>query len=225
MTTYTKEQLKDGREVITDALENAFAKKDYRKLDSLTLVADKYGVNKSLRYKTWITVGEHWFSEQQYVESTIAFNAARRIFPLRMKIVQQLFSSLSQYVQLYRNDFTKDDLIKLNHELKRILYFYKINKQWINPSIVNMRFLSNDIDELIEFAPIQIEGPATHRTDKIVDSLQNNVSMDEVKAEFARIITPYLLEALSENEEKPKKKSKKKKKKEPEIEPDKEEKS
>jgi hypothetical protein len=215
MDPISKADLKDRRYYIGGAVETALANKNFKKLADLVDLADKYGVNKRVRFKSWKAVGVYWMDGWHFADASIAFNSARRIQPLKIKIVKLQFDCLGRFVREYRDVFSFSDLSKIEVELERILEFYKTKKLWNHPAIKGGRGLFDTIIELKSRAKEAIETPATHITDRIVDALYTNVSMDEVRADFARIITPYLLEKIAEDDDKA---GKKKKKKKPPIE-------
>jgi hypothetical protein len=220
MTKLTPEQIKDGREIITLGLKNALSRKDHKKLEGLAEIADKYGVNKTLRHRAWKLLGTHWMGEGHFVEAAIALNSARQADPLKMDTVKLLIQCLGGFVNDYRETFSSSDLSKIEDELDRILNFYKVKNLWRHPATNVGKELLHDVVQLKVSAKESTETPATHKTDRIVNALHTNVSMDEVRADFARLITPYLLERIAEEQKEGNKGAKKKRKKKHDNKPD-----
>jgi hypothetical protein len=217
MNQHTNDERIYARELTTAAVESALEKREYEKVSNLVELADKYGVNKALRFKAWKAVGSHWMSAGYFGDASIAFNSARHIYPMKTNTVKLMFECIHRFVREYEEIFSLSDLSSIEDELERILEFYKVNKLWNQPAINAGKQLLHDVVALKRTAIDAVETPATHKTNHIVDALHSNVSMDEVQADFARIITPYLLEQIAEEEKRdPKKKKKKQKAKNPE---------
>ena len=212
MNQISKDELKDRRQYITSAVEAAIEKNNYTKLAALVEFADEYGVKKSLRYKAWLILGMQWKNERQFVDAAIALNAARRTEPLKTSTVRLLFECIMHFVEEYRTIFSLSDLTKIEIELERILEFYKVKKLWTHPVIKDGRNLYEQVKLIKQTAKEVVETPATHKTDRITNALHTNVSIDEVRADFARIVTPYLLEMIAEEKKKEAKKKRRTKK-------------
>ena len=222
MNPISKEDLKDQRQIATLAVESALTKKNFQNLADLVELADKYGVNKRLRFKAWKALGMHWMEGRQLVDASIALNSARRILPLKTDTVKLLFECVRGFVGENKTNFSVSDLSKIEGELERILEFYKLKKLWNHPATKAGRILFREIAALKQTAKDVVETPATHKTDRIVTALRSNVSFEEVKADYARIIAPVLRELMAKeiDEEKPKKKKKKRGKKAPSKDPE-----
>ena len=100
-------------------------------------------------------------------------------------------------------------------QLQRLLEFYKLQKMWDSPPIEQGKQVYRRINYLRINAKSAVETPATARVDRIVKAFRENVTMEEVAADYARIMAPVFLELLAEDiddERKEKKKKAKKKK-------------
>jgi hypothetical protein len=213
MAQISNGDLKDRRHYTTLAIKSAIEKREYHRLSEWIELADEYGVKKSLRYKAWNILGTQWKADRNFVDAAIALNAARRIKPLQITTVKLLFDCIALFVEENRMIFSQSDLTKIELELERILEFYKVKKLWTHPVIKSGRDLFHQIFMLKQTAKDIVETPATHKTDRIVKALRSNVSFQEVKADYARIIAPILRELLAKeiDEENPKEKKRSKK--------------
>jgi hypothetical protein len=62
---------------------------------------------------------------------------------------------------------------------------------------------------LVHSAPSREETPATHRVEYIYNALYGDMTIDEIRAKFARIMAPYFRQKLEEDAKKKKRGSKK----------------
>lgn len=212
----------------TLAVKEQLRIKSFTKLPDLAELADEYGVNKALRLKAWKALGMHWMNEKHFIEATIALSYARVIQPANIKILSGLFESLNEFVSEFRDRFSTEDLELLSEEVQRLLEYYKTKRMWDVPPIVQGKQIFRRINYLKIDAKSAIETPASFKAACIAKALRQNVSMDEVAADFARIMAPVFLELLAndidEKRNTKKKKPKKKTPDEPTEDPEKEKK-
>ena len=211
MKKQTLQQTK--KQLTTVAIRNALTKKNYQKVADLVEIADETGVKKNLRSRAWDAVAQYWFKQGHNAESVIAFNAARVLNPKNEKIIKGCFDSINLFLTEYRSKFSPTDVEPLREQMDRILEFYKVEKMWDSPVIEIGKQIKRRITYIIRTAESEIETPATHKTELIVKALRDNVSYEEVKADYARIIAPIFRELLAEEIEAEKEAAKKKSKK------------
>jgi hypothetical protein len=205
------------RKIATLSVQSALRKKDYGKLADLVELADAHDVAPNLRSRAWNAVAEYWFKQGHNTEATIAYNAARVLNPTNQRIIMSLFRALDEFLSEYREKFSSTDLLPLKDQIQRILEFYKAKRMWDSPPIELGKRVSRRINYIIKETKPAKETPATHKTDKIIKVLRSNVSFEEVKADYARIIAPIFWEMMAKeiDEEKAAKKKKKRGKKKP----------
>lgn len=124
-----------------------------------------------------------------------------------------LFDSLVAFVNKEETVFSVSDINKIEEELESFLEYYKVNKLWKIPVIKDGRSFHERVRTIRTATKTSTETPPTHKVDRIAIVHHTHVIMDEVRSDFARLITPYLLELIVEEEKKETKKKKKKAKK------------
>lgn len=228
MSTKTNEKRLFKRKIFTDAVKEQLRLKNFQKLPGLAELADEYGVNKPLRFKAWKTLGLHWKKEGHFADAAIALSSARVLQPANIKTLSGLFESLNEFVSEFRDRFSTEDLDLLSEEVQRLLEYYKTEKMWDVPPVVQGKQIFRRINYLKIDAKSSIETPASFKVARIAKALRQNVSMDEVAADFARIMAPVFLELLANDIDEERKTKKKKPKKktpdEPSEDPEKEKK-
>lgn len=212
-TTQEHQKSKDLQKIATLSVRAALNKKDFKKLADLVELADQHGVNAALRCRAWKSVADHWRKQGYFSEAAVAYNAARVLTPTNPKIITAFFQTVDDFINEYRTRFSSTDLIPLKEQILRILEFYKAKKMWDAPPINLGKRLLRRLDYVIAETKPAKETPATHKTDHIVKALRSNVSFEEVKADYARIIAPVFREMMAKeiDEEKALKEKKKKK--------------
>lgn len=108
-------------------------------------------------------------------------------------------------------------------QVDRLLEFYKAQKMWDSPAIDQGKKIYRRINYLKIDAKSAIETPATYKVGRLVKALRENVTMEEVAADFARNVdmAPVFLELLAKDiDEERKAKKKKSKKKTPDEPPE-----
>ncbi len=214
MTQKERNALRDKRELTTRALKNAISKNDLKTISEWIELADKYNCSRPLRLRGWQLSAEYYAAQISQVDAIVAFNSARQCGLDNKKSLSGLFDALSAFFTAYQQQFTKHDLELMLDQIQRLTEFYKIRKLWDSPPIRNGRKITREIEKQIILAPEKIEGPATHKVERVVDALTQNVTKEEVMADFARIIAPVFREIIAKEESEEKEsKSKKRKKK------------
>jgi hypothetical protein len=216
MTEKTTMEKKDNNEIqykkelTTLAVKSALEKKNYKKLAGLVELADEYSVDGRLRTRAWSAVAQYWYELGHNAESVVAFNSARVLNPKNGKIIKSFFVALDAFLSEYREKFSSSDLDPLKEQINRLLEYYKVLKLWDSPSVEVGKKVLRKITYFIAQTAPAVETPATHKTEHIVKALRSNVSFEEVKADYARILAPIFRELMAKeiDEEKPKKKKK-----------------
>ncbi|MCK9409855.1 MAG: hypothetical protein M0R68_12060, partial [Bacteroidetes bacterium] len=200
-------------------IEAALEKKDFKKLTEFLELADKYEVRKSIRFKAWLETGLYYQREGHHSDSVVALSVARVYQPANIKVLNGLFTSLNEFISEFRDRFSTEDLVAISEQVRSLLEYYNAEKLWNSPSIQQGRQIYRRINYLKIDSTSAVETPASHKVDRIVKALRENVTMDEVAADYARIMAPVFLELLAkdidEGRKIKKKKSKKKKLQDP----------
>ena len=166
----------------------------------------------------WLHLGDHYFSDDRVIDAIVAYNFARAAAVNDKTILRKLFESLEQFYEAAKSDLSREDLLALGDSLERILNFYRVGDLWDSQPIQIGNDLLRKLQSMIEDAPSLEETRATFSVKKIYSAIYDNMTIQEVRAEFARLLEPTFRDLLEEEEEKPKKKKKaaKKKRKPPE---------
>ncbi len=214
MVQEEKHKFQEKRRLTTLALRKAILKNDSKEISEWVELADKYECSRPLRLRGWQLTADYRAGQGNQIETIIAFNSARQCSLDNRRSLTGLFDGLSAFFNANRSDFSKHDLELLLDPLQRITEFYKIRKLWDSPPVRFGRRIAQEIERQKELAPDKIEGPATHKAERIVSALSQNVTKEEVRADFARLIAPVFREIIAKEEaveeEAKNKKSKKK---------------
>ncbi|MDP1675334.1 MAG: hypothetical protein Q8L88_00600 [Bacteroidota bacterium] len=208
------EKIQFKREMITLAVEAAIEKRNFKKLSEIVELADEYGAKKSLRFKGWMETGLYYQREGHHTDAIIALSSARVLQLTNHKILSALFLSFNEFVSEFRDKFSTEDLNSMLETIQNLLEFYKSKGMWTTPSIEQGKQIFRRISSIKFDATSAVETPASHKVERIVKALRQNVTMEEVTAEYARIMAPVFLDLIAKeiDEERDKKKKKEKKK-------------
>ena len=161
----------------------------------------------------------HLSVKNDYVGAILAFDSARTLSIIDVNVLQKLLGNLSNFFVFYHTEFSHNDLVVLKDVLERLVGFYKIKHEKQSLAAVQSgEQLIRNVDQLLEVALEKEETKATFKVWQIRDALYSDMTMEEVRAEFGRLVAPYLIDEY-EKRVKEKKKRKKGKKKPPPKEP------
>jgi hypothetical protein len=184
-----------------EAIRQNITKKDWQKLSEVMIGAEKVGVGKSLRKKGWFQVGLSEAERGNRPSAIVAFNSARVLDPHPDKVLERMYGEVEGFCAEFDGVFSREDLYVLGRALERIDSFHthhaKVAKDTLERGKRSIRW----IEHRLQGAPLREETPATHHVQRIYSALYPPMTIEEVRAEFARIVEPLIRERL---ERKPK---------------------
>jgi hypothetical protein len=201
------------RSQVTAIIEAAVQKREVKKLLGWMEIGDKHKCRMDLRLKGWTLIGEYWLGQGNFVDGIIALNRARRCAGASTKLLGTVFGSLDAFIKRNQDKFIRSDLLSLSEEVDRLLNVYKMRGDWNSGPVIQGRKILSIVLEWAKRAPEKLEGPVTHHVQKIVDAFRTDVTKEEVRADFARLIAPVLRDLLEQDEKEKANKDKARKKK------------
>jgi hypothetical protein len=200
----------DDKALVTLALKTAIKKQDFERLPDMLPLAKKHNVQKKLLIQGWLLLAEGSLERKDYVNAVLSFNSARS-FDLRDKrILARLLDSIDHFYGQFREVFSWDDLVLLADALERLLGFYRINGgPGIDDFVSSASGVLAKVKRHREIADEKIETAASFKVGQIWDALYSDMTMEEVRSEFARILAPYLRDEIDAKKKKAKRNKKK----------------
>ena len=207
--------LKEKKKILTLRVKNNIENEEWKKLIATFPVAEEFDISNGLLKKAAKKIGEYFRSRDNYYKAVIFYNKAR----IRDLSDSNSFSSFVESALKFFSDnaeeFSKNDLLKYKKAISPIINFHKLNypehQKIINPT----EQLFRRIDYRIKYVAEDLqESKVTFRVNEIRDALYADMSPQEIRDEFAKIIEDDLRELLEEKKSvKTKKKTKKGRKK------------
>lgn len=204
----------DEKQILNDSLQESIRIQNVEKLQAVLPLADENGLSKELRFQGYMIVGENHLEDSKFVEATINLNKARIIFPDNLGTTEKLRKAFLEFFEKFKNIFSINDLLVFEDTIIGIFNYYSVY-------FPAHQFLISGLQELLEkiryrakyLAVTAEETAVTFKVKVIHDALYGDMTIEEMRAEFARIIEPALREKLKEKEEEKSPKSKRKDKK------------
>jgi len=184
-----------------EAIRQNIAKKDWRKLSEVMIGAEKVGVGKSLRKKGWFQVGLSEAERGNHPSAIVAFNSARVLDSHPDEVLERLYGEVEGFCAEFDGIFSRADLFVLRQALERIDSFHRYHAKVAIGTLTRGKRLARWSEQRLQGAPLKEETPATHHVQRIYAALYPPMTIEEVRAEFARIVEPLIRERL---ERKPK---------------------
>jgi hypothetical protein len=184
------------KELYSEAIRQNIAKKDWPKLAEVMLVTEEVGVTKSLRKKGWFQVGLSEAEKGNHPSAIIAFNSARVLDPRPGKILSRMYEEAEAFCEDFAGRFSRQDLYMLGQALERVSHFYAFHAKVPMDVVERGKKVTRWIEARLTDAPLRDETPATHHVQRIYAALYPPMTMEEVRAEFARIVEPMMRERL-----------------------------
>ena len=202
-------RITNNKKLITVAVKKHLLVDNWQEIDTLMVHADKYQLPAKLRLKGWLGVAEYRFKKDKLAEAIEAYNRARILDPANENILEKLFGTLDRIFERFKVEFSRQDLRKLEEPIEKIINYYKVNEKAKALPIEYGQLLLQKIRFQIYDAPWRLETPATYAVQQIYDALYTGMTIEEVRAEFARLMAPIFREIIDKEdseEDKPKKK-------------------
>ena len=180
----------------TEAIRQNIAKKDWSKLSEVMIGAELAKVGKPLRRRGWYQVGLFEAERGNHAAAIMAFNSARILDPQPGAIVGRIFEEAEAFCGDFDGRFSRQDLLMLGQALQRIQAFHLTHTKVPTDVLEKGRRVVRWIESRITDAPLREETPATHHVQRIYAALYPPMTIEEVRAEFARIVEPLIRERL-----------------------------
>jgi hypothetical protein len=126
-----------------------------------------------------------------------------------------LIGAIWRMYQSFHGELSRDAVILLKDLLERLINYYKIHNPIFSPSVFAGQHLIMALREHVGIAPVSGSEKVERKINEIYNALYSDMTIEEVRAEFARIMAPHFRERMGQMEkdesgddEKPKKKKK-----------------
>ena len=200
------------KEILEERIQKNIKDKDWQKLSEAMLVTKEYPIAKSLRFRGWFLVGNYYEEQENFADAIKAYNKARVIKPSVVTVFDKMIAAADAFYAYSRELFSKSDLEKLREALLPILNYHEINFPEQRSVVEIGKSLIKRINYRIKFeAADAVETKVTYPVQIIYDALYGDMTEDQVRNEFARLLSPILREKISEKEKSSKSEKKKNK--------------
>jgi len=162
--------------------------------------ADNYlSDRKELLYDAYFAAGEFELKELDYDNSIQYFNKARKYNPTIVIVFDKIIESVLAFYSVHKTKFIKGDLSKLLPPIKMLINYYGIL-----PASEHSLKIAEDLISRIEYrknfvASETEEGQMTFRVNVIVDALEKEVPMEQVKKEVAKLVSDLIKKKIKKN--------------------------
>ena len=187
---------KDIRSLYAEAIRQNIANQDWTKLADVMMEAEKAGVRKELRRRGWYHLGLSEAERGNHPAAIIALNSARALDPDPEKTLNRMLEEVEAFCQDFVGRFSRQDLYMLSKSLERLASFHSFHSKV--PAAVHdkQKRLAHWIEDQLRIALEKEETPASHHVERIYAALYPPMTIEEVRAEFARIVEPLVRERL-----------------------------
>jgi hypothetical protein len=147
---------------------------------------------KELLFEAFFAAGEFRAKELDYFNSILYFNKSKKFNATIVVVFDKIIESLQSLYTFNKEEFVKGDLLKLLPPIKVLVDYYGalLNGR---TSLEQAGHLMSRIAYRINFvAPDAVEGKMTHRVNVIINALEKDVPMDQVKKEVGKFIADLL---------------------------------
>lgn len=185
------------KQLFTKAIRQHIDSKDWDRLADAMISAGKVGVAPTLQKKAWIHIAEYRQHQGNHAASVIAFNSARSLAVDDKRILEKMLASLQNFYRAHDSDFSREDLLRLQEPLDRLINYYVVHRKSRIGNLQQATELKERIALRMVEAPSKEETPATYEVEEIRAALYPSMTIEEVRAEFARIVEPLIRERLA----------------------------
>jgi len=188
---------------LTTAMVNKFIKaKEYDKLVAVIPAAEKYNVAPSLIRSTCKKAGEYLITQQEYDKAIVIINKTRARDVKDKTILQLFINAVSKFFNSNVAEFSKKDLAEFKQTILPIIEFHKLKYLAHRKIVESTEHMFRRIDYRIKYEAKDVkESKVTYRVQQIKNSLYGDMTIEEVRQEFARLIVPKLREMLEKEED------------------------
>ncbi len=181
------------------ALSQNLEKGNWEKVQELLPAAENIGVSSRQLQKTWTNFGIHQKNQNNLVSAVVSFASARRHALDNNQILAELLLCLGGFIERFESKFSREDLVHLEYGLDRVYSFQKTRPKTSDANLQRAKELLAYIRAQKQVAPSKQETPATHHVLRIFAALHPDMTFDEVKVEFARVVAPLIRRKLAES--------------------------
>ena len=204
---------KEKKKVLNLRIKQNIENKEWQKLIAALPVAEEAKISTSLLRKAWIYGGEYLFEKKDWVNVITFYNKARSINPSTVLVFDKLIQAFNLFFEQFKDKFSKQDLKTLRDPLILMIDYHEINFPKHQPLIEIGKELIQKIDYKIKYvATDQVETVATFKVQQIYNAIYDDMTFEQLRSEFARIIEPTVRELLDKKEKETKKEKNKKSK-------------
>ena len=180
----------------SEAIRQNIAKKDWEKLSEVMIGAEKVGAAKKLRGEGWYRVGLHEAEKGNHPSAIIALNSSRTLRRKPGIVLEKMFEELERFCEDFDGIFSRADLHMLSLATERVGGFISYHPKVSSAIVERARQISAWIESRLSTAQDKEETPATHHVQRIYSALYPPMTIEEVRAEFARIVEPLIRKRL-----------------------------
>lgn len=192
----------DLKKLNSYALKEHLNKKNWEKIEELLPAAEVAGVSAGQLKKTWFALGQHQKEDDKVVSALVSFSSARKHDLDNSSILTEILDCLSGFIDRFEDKFSREDLLHLEYGLDRLYSFQKTRTTKEDENLRRAKELLTRIRYKKEEAPSKRETPATPYVFRVYAALHPDMTFEEVKVEFARVVAPLIRKKLVETDNK-----------------------
>jgi hypothetical protein len=188
-------------ELLAQKIERAIQNENWEELLTTTSAAETYLSDRvDLMFHMYSHCGEYRQSQFNYDSAIPFFSRSRKYNPTSVDVFNKLIECFSSFFSSNKDLFIKADLEILVPTIKMLVDYYK-NLPPVSASTVRTaEELVNRLEYRIQFvAQDTVEGKMTFRTQKIVNALEQDVPMEQVKTEVGKLIADLIKKKIKES--------------------------
>ena len=203
----------EKKKILTLRIKQNIEKEEWQKLIHALPVTEDARISSSLLRKAWLYGAEYLFEKKDWVSAITFFNKVRSINPATISVFDKLIQAFGFFYEQFKEKFSKQDLIKLRDPLILMLDYHQVNFPKHQPLVEIGQELIQKIDYKINYvAAEKLETPATFKVQQIYNAIYDDMTYEQLRSEFTRIIEPTVRELLDKKEKETKKEKNKKSK-------------
>lgn len=183
----------DPVEVIAQQIKSNIDLNNGEGVITALLAAETYLTDrKELMFDAYRVAGEYRLSQSDHANSILYFNKTRKYNPTTVFVFDKIVESALAFYTANKHEFIKSDLLKLIPPIKMLIDYYRTLAGSEQSNLKAEDLLSRIAYRMQYVAPDSIEGKMTHRVSVIVDALEKDVPMEQVRQEVAKFIADLL---------------------------------
>lgn len=206
-----------AKSILLKRLENAISKSDFKDMEIALPIAEEYKVSKIIIKKVAVKIADHHLTKKRFDQAIIFYNKARSIDPTIKKIFELFCRSVTEFYEHNIDEFSKKDLEEFKQAIIPAIDFHKYKFPAHRKVVVEIEELVKRIDYRKKYAAKEMEeSRVSYRILQIKNALYSDMTIEEVRKEFAKLISIPIRKILTEKEKKIDSQSKDKAKEKPE---------